>query len=60
MLTAFTGVLAAVFGGAAVPILWILGLILLVIGVVALFNGSALTGAVLIIIGILLGALNVF
>ena len=47
-------VLAAVHG-AAVPLLWIVGLILIIAGVVALVRGSLLAGIVLIIIGCLVG-----
>ena len=51
-------VLAAVHG-AAVPLLWIVGLILIIAGVVALVRGSLLAGIVLIILGVILGGLNV-
>jgi len=43
-----------------VPIVWIIGIILIVVGVVALFRRSMLMGVVLIVIGVLLGGLNVF
>ncbi|MDP9340503.1 MAG: GPGG-motif small membrane protein [Actinomycetota bacterium] len=39
--------------------LWIIGIILIVAGVVALFRRSLLLGVVLIVIGIFLGGLNV-
>ena len=52
--------LAAVTHGAAVPLLWIIGIILIIWGVVSLLRGSVLAGAVLIILGIFLGGLNVF
>ena len=42
------------------PIVWIIGIILIVVGVVALFRRSMLMGVVLIVIGVLLGGLNVF
>jgi len=51
--------LASVFNGGAVPIVWVLGIILIVVGVVALFRRSLLMGVVLIVIGALLGGLNV-
>ena len=51
--------LASVFNGGAVPIVWVLGIILIVVGVVALFRRSLLMGVVLIVIGVLLGGLNV-
>jgi len=52
--------LAAVFSGGAVTIVWIIGIILIIAGVVALFRGSWILGIVLIVIGVLLGGLNVF
>lgn len=53
--------LAAVAHGVViVPLLWVIGVVLLVAGVVALFRGSIVAGVVLIVIGILLGGLNVF
>jgi len=52
--------LASVFNGGAVPIVWIIGIVLIVAGVVALFRSSLLLGIVLIVIGVLLGGLNVF
>lgn len=51
---------AVLHGGVAVPLLWVIGVVLLVAGVVALLRGSILAGVVLIILGILLGGLNVF
>ena len=59
MMLAALALLAAVHG-AAVPILWIIGIVLIVAGVVMLFRGSMLGGIVLILIGIFLGGLNVF
>ncbi len=47
-------------GGAAVPIFWIIGAVLIVAGVIAMFRGSLLAGIVLAILGIILGGLNVF
>lgn len=52
--------LAAVFSGGAVTIVWIIGIVLIVAGVVALFRSSLILGIVLIVIGVLLGGLNVF
>ena len=52
--------LAAVFNGGAVTVVWIIGIVLIVAGVVALFRSSLLLGVVLIVIGVLLGGLNVF
>jgi len=52
--------LAARVSGAAVPLLWIVGIILIVAGVVSLVRRSLIAGVVLIVIGIFLGGLNVF
>ncbi len=52
--------LAAVTHGVAIPLLWIIGLILIIAGIVSLFRGSVLAGVVLVVLGILLGGLNVF
>lgn len=46
--------LLAISGGAA-TLLWILAVILVIAGIVALFRGSVLAGAALIIIGLLIG-----
>jgi hypothetical protein len=51
--------LGAIVHGGAVPLLWVIGIILIVVGVVAVFRRSLITGIVLIVIGILLGGLNV-
>ena len=45
--------------GAAVPLLWIIGIVLIIAGVVSLVRGSMLGGIVMILIGIFLGGLNV-
>ena len=42
------------------PVVWVIGIVLIVAGVVALFRSSMLLGIVLIVIGVLLGGLNVF
>jgi hypothetical protein len=42
-----------------VPLIWVVGIILIVAGVLALFRRSLLAGVVLIVIGIFLGGLNV-
>ncbi|HEY5388103.1 MAG TPA: GPGG-motif small membrane protein [Thermoleophilia bacterium] len=57
--TLVASLLASVFNGGAVPIVWIVGIVLIVFGVVSLFRGSLLWGLVLIVIGVLLGGLNV-
>ena len=51
--------LAAIVHGGATPVVWIIGIILIVVGVVAMLRRSLLMGVVLIVIGILLGGLNV-
>ena len=55
-----TSLLASVFSGGAVTVVWIIGIILIIGGVVSLFRGSVILGIVLIVIGVLLGGLNVF
>jgi hypothetical protein len=52
-------VLGAIVHGGAVPLLWVIGIILIVVGVVALLRRSLLMGVVLIVIGVLLGGLNI-
>lgn len=44
----------AMSSGAA-TLLWILAVILVIAGIVALFRGSALAGVALIVIGLLIG-----
>jgi hypothetical protein len=51
---------AVTHGAVVVPLLWVIGVVLLVAGVIALVRGGILAGVVLIILGILLGGLNVF
>jgi hypothetical protein len=51
--------LAAVAHGVAIPLLWIIGVVLIVAGIISLLRGGVLAGIVLIIVGILLGGLNV-
>ena len=58
--TLVASLVASVFSGGAVPIVWIIGIILIIAGVVSLFRSSLLLGIVLIVIGVLLGGLNVF
>jgi hypothetical protein len=41
------------------PVVWIIGLILLIAGVVSLLRGGIFFGVVLIVIGLILGALNI-
>lgn len=58
--TLVASLLAAIFSGGAVTVVWVIGIVLIVAGVVSLFRGSMLWGVVLIVIGVLLGGLNVF
>jgi hypothetical protein len=51
--------LTAAIHGVAVPLLWIVGIVLIVAGVIGLFRGSLLFGIVLIVIGIVIGGLNI-
>jgi hypothetical protein len=51
---------AVTHGGVVVPLLWVIGVVFLVAGVVSLFRGAVAAGVLMIIIGILLGGLNVF
>jgi hypothetical protein len=51
--------LTAAIHGAAVPLLWIVGIVLIVAGVVGLFRGSLIVGVVLIVLGVVLGGLNI-
>jgi hypothetical protein len=57
--TLVASLVGSVFNGGAVPIVWIIGIVLIVFGVVSLVRGSLLWGLVLIVIGIFLGGLNV-
>jgi hypothetical protein len=41
--------------GAAATILWVIAVILVIAGIVALVRGEILTGAALIIVGLLVG-----
>jgi hypothetical protein len=51
--------LAALFHhGAAVPIIWILGLVLIVAGVIAMLQRGIILGVVLVVLGIILGGLQ--
>ena len=52
--------LASIIHGTATPILWVIGIILIVVGAVAIFRRSLILGVAMIIVGIVLGGLNVF
>ena len=43
-----------------VPVLWAIGAVLIVAGIIYMFRRRMLLGVVLLIIGILLGGLNIF
>ena len=45
--------------GAAVPLVWIIGLLLIIAGVITLFRGGLVVGIVLVILGVVLGGLQV-
>jgi hypothetical protein len=50
---------AFVLASITTPVLWVIGVVVLVAGILTLLRGGIVGGIVLIIIGILLGALNV-
>ncbi|MGD0439424.1 MAG: hypothetical protein ABSB52_02245 [Acidimicrobiales bacterium] len=51
--------LAVLFhSGAAVPLIWIVGLVLIVAGVVSMVRRGILLGVVLVVLGIILGGLQ--
>ena len=45
---------------AAVPTVWVIGIVLIVVGVLYLLKGRMFLGAIVLIVGILLGGLNIF
>jgi len=45
---------------ATVPTVWVVGIVLIIVGVLYLLRERMLLGAVLLIVGILLGGLNIF
>jgi len=49
-----------ILASATVPVLWAVGIVLIIAGVISLFQRKMLLGVVLCIIGILLGGLNIF
>ena len=51
--------LARVTHGAAIPLLWIIGFIVIIVGIAYIVRGSLLGGILLIILGVFLGGLNV-
>jgi len=49
-----------VLASATVPTVWVVGIVLIIVGVLYLLKDRMLLGAVLLIVGILLGGLNIF
>jgi len=49
-----------ILASATVPVLWVVGVVLIIAGIVYMFRRRMLLGVVLLIIGILLGGLNIF
>ena len=52
--------MSLILASATVPVLWVVGVVLIVAGVVYMFRRRMLLGVVLLIVGILLGGLNIF
>ncbi len=52
--------MSLILASATVPVLWVIGVVLIVAGVVYMFRRRMLLGVVLLIVGILLGGLNIF
>ncbi|MHB8244231.1 MAG: GPGG-motif small membrane protein [Acidimicrobiales bacterium] len=50
--------LTAAIHGFAAPLLWIIGLVLIVAGVISLVRRGILLGVILIVIGIVIGGLH--
>ena len=46
--------------GVTVPVAWAIGIVLIIAGVISMYRRSMFLGAVLVIVGILLGGLNIF
>ena len=51
--------LLAALSGGATPLLWVVGIILIVAGAVMAIRGSLLTGIVIVVLGVFLGGLNI-
>ena len=51
---------SVLLASVTVPVLWVVGAVLIVAGIVYMFRRRMLLGVVLLIIGILLGGLNIF
>jgi hypothetical protein len=48
-------ILASVFSAGAVSVIWVIGIVLIVAGAIALFRSSLILGVILIVVGVLLG-----
>ncbi|MGH9171651.1 MAG: hypothetical protein ACRD0Z_12375 [Acidimicrobiales bacterium] len=55
---AVTPVAALFHGGATVPLIWIIGLVLIVGGLISMVRGGIAAGIILVILGIILGGLQ--
>ena len=55
MMLGALGMLAAKGGGNTDTILWIIAAVLVIAGIVSIIRGSVLLGAVLIVVGLLVG-----
>jgi hypothetical protein len=44
--------------GAAVPLVWVVGLVLIVAGIIAMVRRGMVLGAILVVIGVILGGLQ--
>lgn len=51
--------LTATVHGLGAPLLWIIGLVLIVAGVIGLVRGSMIVGILFIIVGVVIGGLNI-
>lgn len=51
-------ILAVLFRGGTAPVVWIIGLVLIIAGVVAMVRRGILLGVVLVVLGIILGGLQ--
>jgi hypothetical protein len=52
-------IFATVHHGLRAPLLWVIGIVLIVAGVIGLFRGSLILGIILIIVGVVIGGLNI-
>jgi hypothetical protein len=52
--------MSLILASVTVPVLWAIGVVLIVAGVMYMFRRRMFLGVVLVIVGILLGGLNIF